>query len=434
MAAPLGLFEPREASDLPLWVEHAYEGDFVVRKIFLRGKEVSTCCLPLVEENSGDAHADYDLAWLFSKTAQTASAGEPVRTVDLFSGCGGLSLGIGEAARAVGRPHQALAGIDLSRSQREIFKANFPEAEVLGDDVAELFAGDVGDPVTDETIEGIRDWLNLDVLAGGPPCQGHSNLNNYTRADDDRNNLALKMARAAEVLNPKFVIVENVPGVLKDKRGMWQAMKDSLHGLGYETVCRTMKAERYGVAQRRHRQFVLAWKENQFGSEVKGTVLRTLEYLEVTQPRHVTWVLNPMISRYDGDSVFNSQPNVTETTQARINELHAEGEYNLQDQMRPDCHREKSHTYKSVYGRMRPDRPASTMTTGFSVMGRGRFVHPTEPRMLTPHEAAMVQFFPDFFDFGDRGRNEYCEAIGNAVPSKLGMVVALGLLVLTPEQ
>ena len=77
---------------------------------------------------------------------------------------------------------------------------------------------------------------------------------------------------------------------------------------------------------------------------------------------------------------------------------------------------------------MYPDRPAQTLTTGFTVMGRGRFVHLTERRTITPHEAARLQFFPDFFDFGERPVTLLSRVIGNAVPPKLGYVLGLHLL------
>jgi DNA (cytosine-5)-methyltransferase 1 len=104
-------------------------------------------------------------------------------------------------------------------------------------------------------------------------------------------------------------------------------------------------------------------------------------------------------------------------------------EYNLPDHLRPDCHRLKSHSYKSVFGRMHWDQPAQTITSGFTSMGQGRFVHPKEQRTLTPHEAARLQFIPDFLRFDDGiGRTTLAEMIGNALPAKLTYVIGLELL------
>src|SRR5690606_26715584 len=102
--------------------------------------------------------------------------------------------------------------------------------------------------------------------------------------------------------------------------------------------------------------------------------------------------------------------------------------HDLPDSERPDCHRLKNHSYLAVYGRLYWDRPAPTITRGFAYTGRGRFVHPLEPRTLTPHEAARVQFFPDYFSFGNANRSTMQNIIGNAVPPKMGYVAALELL------
>jgi DNA (cytosine-5)-methyltransferase 1 len=104
----------------------------------------------------------------------------------------------------------------------------------------------------------------------------------------------------------------------------------------------------------------------------------------------------------------------------------------LPNKLRPPCHRNKpDHRYKSMYGRLRWDQPAQTITTGFGSPGQGRYLHPDLPRTLTPHEAARVQFFPDWFDFGKApSRSALAHCIGNAVPPKLGFAAARYLLAL----
>ena len=86
---------------------------------------------------------------------------------------------------------------------------------------------------------------------------------------------------------------------------------------------------------------------------------------------------------------------------------------------RPDCHRFKDHDYRAVYGRLRADLPAPTITTGFGSPGQGRFTHPRFARTITPHEAARLQFIPDFFRFRTEKRKRLQELIGNSVPPKM---------------
>src|SRR6185312_3602501 len=109
--------------------------------------------------------------------------------------------------------------------------------------------------------------------------------------------------------------------------------------------------------------------------------------------------------------------------------LFEHGLYDLPNNQRPECHRDGNHSYRSVYGRLRWTEPAQTITTGFGSMGQGRYVHPQRRRTLTPHEAARLQTFPDWFDFGkETRRGVLAKAIGNAVPPFL--TLQIGQLIL----
>lgn len=103
----------------------------------------------------------------------------------------------------------------------------------------------------------------------------------------------------------------------------------------------------------------------------------------------------------------------------------------MPDQERPDCHKD-GHSYPSVYGRMYEGKPAQTITTGFLTPGRGRYVHPHMRRVITPHEAARIQAFPDSFEFvvngHDPARSAITKWIGDAVPPVLGYAALLPLL------
>lgn len=113
-----------------------------------------------------------------------------------------------------------------------------------------------------------------------------------------------------------------------------------------------------------------------------------------------------------------SQPSVTNA--ARIRYLFKHRLHDLPNEQRPPCHRDKSHAYVSMYGRMHWDKPAQTLTSGFGSMGQGRYVHPTRPRLITPHEAARLQGFPDYFDFTEVSSvTALREMIANAVPPPL---------------
>src|SRR5262249_42014582 len=107
----------------------------------------------------------------------------------------------------------------------------------------------------------------------------------------------------------------------------------------------------------------------------------------------------------------------SELNSKRIAWLFSHGKFDLPNSQRPKCHREKPHSYNSVYGRLRWNLPAQTITTGFGSMGQGRYVHPSRHRTITPHEAARLQCLPDFFVFDAVvSRGAWADLIGNAVP------------------
>ncbi len=155
-----------------------------------------------------------DRAFPTSETApERAGSRSALRTVDLYCGCGGLSLGLSEACRATGRGFAPVTAVDLDNSVLEIYARNFPGAGTVRADMTELIDGAFCSRLTASERELRRRIGRLDFLLAGPPCQGFSALNNHTRGDDPKNRLYERVARAAEVLEPDHVLIENVASV-----------------------------------------------------------------------------------------------------------------------------------------------------------------------------------------------------------------------------
>jgi DNA (cytosine-5)-methyltransferase 1 len=347
-----------------------------------------------------------------------------LRVVDLFAGCGGLTLGIAQAARKHDVSLDVRLAVDFEAAPTQVFKANFPKANVQQGAVESYFDGDLGAPLTAQESETLSTVGEVELLIGGPPCQGHSNLNNHTRRDDPKNRLYLRMARAAEVLRPSVVVIENVLAVVNDKQQVVSRAIVHLKKLGYDVATSRIDLLKLRVAQTRKRHILLAVHKDALPFGFSAADLLQIEDHNAA-PQDLRWAIGDLLdirpkSFFDEAAVPNAD------NQRRMKYLFEKDEHNLPNEERPECHRGE-HNYASMYGRLWWDRPSQTITSGFATMGRGRFVHPGVPRCLTAHEAARIQGFPDYFKFVDERvkpryeltRTEVQVIIGNAVPPPL---------------
>ncbi len=400
-------------------------GDLVRRTLMMSdGPSVTTA------ESARDLHslpvgtnlgAVFNDLWL-RRTRNVEAAGAPVTIADLFSGCGGLSVGAHEAARATGHRAVHVLAADNNEDALGVFGENFPEAELHAGGIEELIDGDLGASPTRGERRLASRLAGLDIVMGGPPCQGHSDLNNYTRRADPRNALYLRMARFVEVVRPRHVLVENVPGVAHDKTGVVRRTTATLVSAGYSVEEAVLTATDFGAAQSRRRHVLLA---TQTGA---APTLTDLVQGFGTPARSVMDAIGDVGVR-PGGGIFDTPAQHSTVNERRINFLFDNDLWDLPNEERPDCHRLKPHSYVSVYGRMHANRPAPTITSGFGSTGQGRFVHPLERRTLTPHEAARLQGFPDWFTFKSvEKRGALQKMIGNAVPSRLAYATIASLL------
>ena len=406
-------------------------GDDIVRTIKVKGRGVKTSKLPIpgwVDRGQAPVNV-YDLSWLAAKEKpRVRASAKEIRAVDLFCGCGGLTLGIREAARGLGCAFRSVFASDINHGALSIYRRNFDPDIIDDKPIEQTVNGQLGCDLTVEEKAFCSNVGSIDILVAGPPCQGNSNLNNYTRRNDPRNLLYLRAVRCAEILRPTTLIIENVPGVLHDKHGVLQMADDYLRSIGYYVSCGIVKMWKIGVAQTRQRMLLVASRAK------KDVDIHKIVKEASLPPRPIAWAIRDLIDSYNSKSIFDSAATHSEINRARMHYLFEHDLYELPNDQRPDCHRLKPHTYPAVYGRMHWDKPSPTITGGFSCCGRGRFVHPLQERTLTPHEAARVQYFPDFFDFGEINRMGLVRAIGNAVPPRAGYVVALPLLMAAFEQ
>jgi len=206
----------------------------VVRAIRHDDGKVTATSLRIPAASRGDARARFDQALLRTKERPTVRLlGEPVRVVDLFSGCGGLSLGAREACRAIGRPFEAVLAVDASQASLSVYRDNLEPAWAYAGDIRRVVDGASGTVPTPRE-ELLRDLLGrIDLMLAGPPCQGHSDLNNHTRRTDERNKLYERVGRFAEIVRPRNIVVENVRTIVYGRDGSLERTIHRLIELGY---------------------------------------------------------------------------------------------------------------------------------------------------------------------------------------------------------
>ena len=374
------------------------------------------CCSEVLSEKD-----DFFKRWLqCKKKPDGLNRNGEIRVVDLFCGCGGLTLGIAEACRALEYKFVSVLGADMAPTALDLYKRNFNPLFTIAEPIEKYIDQELRSAISENEKKFLDMVGSVDILIGGPPCQGNSDLNNHTRRTDSRNLLYLRMIRCAEILKPRFLIIENVPGVQHDSHNVVDIAKEELIKAGYHVDSGVITVSDIGVPQRRKRFFLIAAKDKTVSLERAISNHRTEE-------KSLGWAIDDLLN-ISNNTVFDTPANSSTTNKRRIDYLFDHDIYDLPNIERPDCHRLKKHSYTSVYGRMYWDIPSPTITGGFGSNGQGRFVHPKRRRTITPHEAARLQFFPDFFEFGDVKRRELQQIIGNAVPSKVSYVIGMEFL------
>lgn len=363
---------------------------------------------------TSNAYRD-ELSLLYEKAQQPKPQNSP-NAIALFSGCGGLSLGFAaEGFKLIGH-------VDIEESANTIYECNFPDSALLGKDIC---------CISDEQIS---EWINhygpIDVLIGGPPCQGFS-LAGKRDPSDIRNQLYKYYVHMVSRIRPKVFVMENVRLLTSmrtdDGRLFIDCIVESFSKEGYSIIKQEINASDYGVPQSRERVILVGVRKdfgksfsfpsgeyvddpqlNLFGDQKTIRTFRDatsdLEMLESgeqsSDPLHWS-IVHP-------SHVINWLKDVPEGCSAHDN---------------PDPHLRPPSGFNTTYKRIMWDEPCSTISTNFSMISGCRNVHPVSTRSLTIREAARAQSFPDEFAFiGKWG--DIRKAIGNAVPPLLAVAIA----------
>lgn len=421
-----------------LLVNYARDGETLLRTSHV-GQSVGRSVLRDSVEGAEDGWDAWHSGWLRgAKPRYELGAAPAFRVLDLFSGAGGLALGALDGWRSTGLRASVAAALDADGEALEIYERNLAPEHVRRGDVATtidfqvLGSGGAARFAYPPRIVDTRLAARLhgvSAIVAGPPCQGHSNLNNHTRRDDVRNRLYLAVPAFAVASGATVVVIENVPEVVRDRDGVVSSSHALLHEAGWSIAHGVLDASDFGWPQRRRRYFLVGVRDGQGTSEALAPLLRSAE----RPVRDLRWCIGDLAG-LENELPFHKPATLSDENKRRIAWLFENGKYELDPSERPLCHRNGT-TYGSVYGRLKWEEPAFTITTGFLTPGRGRYVHPSERRTLTPREAARIQGFPDWFDFrlanGRWPSNKTAtKVIGDAVPPILGHLAALVSVIL----
>ena len=342
--------------------------------------------------------------------------------IDFFCGAGGMTRGLLDAGIEV------IAGVDVDPDCRQSYNANF-----FG--VSKFVQRDIRMIKTEDVFRMIGDDHSADdlVLVGCSPCQYWSKVNTSRQRSEASKTLLVEFGRIVEEVRPGWVVVENVPGLARREGGrVLQDFLEQLNSAGLNAVAQGhVRATQYGVPQKRERFLLIASRV------VRRVTLPPPSTAVVATVRDI--IGHGLRSLAAGEScpedALHRASCLSDENLRRIQMTPSNGgsrdSWKDTDLQIPAYVGKPDH-FRDVYGRMRWDEPAPTITTRFNSLSNGRFGHPEQDRAITVREGALLQTFPRSHLFVGP-MPSVCRQIGNAVPPALASAIGTHLLHLVDE-
>ncbi|WP_340209911.1 DNA cytosine methyltransferase [Helicobacter pylori] len=295
-----------------------------------------------------------------------------------------------------------------------------------------------GDKYKRQKYHSVAQKLEINMIIGGPPCQGFSNKGKNLGLKDPRNFLFLEYIEIVKAIKPEIFIIENVKNLISCAKGYFlEEIKERLNALGYQLSYQILNAKDYGVPQNRERAFIVGASRFSFDFNLLEPsqsvnvqdAISDLAYLCSNEGAFESDYLNPIQSSYqalmrkDSPKLYNHQ--ATNHSQAALEKLKLINKEQGKECLPKNLHGKQQ--FKSTWGRLNWNKISPTIDTRFDTPSNGTNSHPELHRSITPREAARIQSFSDNYIFYGN-KTSVCKQIGNAAPPLLALALGKAIL------
>lgn len=348
------------------------------------------------------------------------------QVLDLFSGAGGFSCGLDMLS-----DFHTVVALDFEKSAIETFKKNFPDAKCI--------CGNICETNIKKEVVKYAQKKRVNMIIGGPPCQGFSLKGKNLGLDDPRNFLFLEYWDLVNQIRPSLFVIENVKNLIADCGGFFiKQIYEKFEKLGYTLNHGILKASDFGVPQNRERAIIIGYKGIKKISlptrNVKNEItvreaISDLAYLNSGEGEDCSEYKNPAVTEYQkrlrkGSKKLHNHKatNHSDIALKKLRMIPPEGD---KTSMPSELYGRQQ--FATTWARLQWDKPSPTIDTRFDTPSNGRNSHPILDRSITPREAARIQSFPDKFVFYGK-KCAICKQIGNAVPPLLAKALGEHLI------
>lgn len=335
-----------------------------------------------------------------------------IKAIDFFSGAGGMTKGLQLAGIKV------FAGIDFEPSCKDTYEKN-NNAIFINKSIVDITSKEIKELFKKNTTKN-----DYTMLAGCAPCQPYSMINTRKKEDDNRKTLLDEFRRVINGVKPHFVLMENVSR-LNEENPYFSKFIDMLEKNGYKFEYKVLNAKDYGVAQNRKRLFLIA-------TRIKNINLSfdNIQKYKPVKLKDIISHLEPIEhNRPSSKDILHKSKKLNEINLKRIKSTPLDGGLRSawNENLELACHKNKK-VFLDNYGRLAWNKLSSTITTKFNQYYSGRFGHPEQDRALSLREGALIQSFPEDYQFYGTDY-QIARQIGNAVPVNLSKAVGNSFII-----